>query len=94
MATTSSIEAEHPGELQRGLALLAVFDEGDQRDGIAALVAAREVGPDAGSQIDLERAEVAVGATRIEREIFVADRAGRRAERAARWRAGAAAPRG
>ena len=45
MAATSTIETEHPGELQRGLALLAVFDECDQRDGIAALVAAREVGP-------------------------------------------------
>ena len=54
MAATSSIEAEHPGKLQCGLALLAVFDEGDQRDRIATLVATREVGPHAGSQIDLE----------------------------------------
>src|ERR1700722_6943469 len=71
MAGTSTIETEHPGELQRGLALLAVFDECDQRDGITALVAAREIGPPSGSQIDLERAQVAVAATRVEREIFV-----------------------
>ena len=70
MAATSTIETEHPGELQRGLALLAVFDEGDERDRITALVVRSEVGPDAAPQVDLETSRVAIAAPRIERDIL------------------------
>ena len=54
MAATSTIETEHPGELQRGLALLAVFNEGDQRDRIAAPVAVAKSAQTPVSQVDLE----------------------------------------
>jgi hypothetical protein len=54
MATTSAIEGEQTGELQRSLALSAVFNEGDEANGIASLVAARKVRPPAGLQVDLE----------------------------------------
>src|SRR5258707_1344940 len=70
MAATSTIETEHPSELQRGLALPAVFNERDQRDRIAAPVVRSEVGPDAALQVDLETSRVAIAAPRIERDIL------------------------
>jgi hypothetical protein len=72
MATASSIEVEHPSEFPGGLALLAVFDEGDQRDGIPAPIVRRKVRPHAGPQIDLETPQVAIAATGVKRQVLVA----------------------
>jgi hypothetical protein len=49
------------------------FEVGDERHDVAALVPRREIRPTAVVAVDLERAEPAIGAARIERDDFRAD---------------------
>jgi hypothetical protein len=61
------------GEQPCGFALRHVGEVGDKRNGIAALVAAREISPAPVVAVDFERSEPAISAARIERDNLRAD---------------------
>ena len=73
MTAPPGFHPEHLGEQSRRLALRNVREIGDKANRIAALVAGGEIAPSAVESVHLERAEIAIGPARIERDNFRAD---------------------
>jgi hypothetical protein len=73
MTAPPGFQSEHFGEQPCGFALRHVREVGDKRNGIAALVAGREISPAPVVAVDFERSEPAISAARIERHDFRAD---------------------
>ena len=70
-----ALHAKHAHESARSFGLLDVEEVGDKANWVAAsggLVSQRKVGPAPVRQIYPERTEVAIAATRIKRDVFVA----------------------
>ena len=64
--------SQHVGEPSGRLGLAEIKQESGERYRVAALVAARPIGPLPGLQVDLERAEPAIRPPRVQDNVFVA----------------------
>jgi hypothetical protein len=60
------IDAKHSRKQGRGLVLRTPFQKGDERDNVSALVASGEVAPSAGVQVNAERTDVPIAASRVQ----------------------------